>query len=41
MMNLKSKIAAAMNRANKSPMDGGDKKKKVLKIKLLKKLGFQ
>ncbi len=27
-MNLKVKLAAAMNRAKQSPMDGGDKKKK-------------
>lgn len=25
-MDLKSKLAAAMNRAKQSPMDGGDKK---------------
>jgi hypothetical protein len=39
-MNLKSKIAAAMNRANKSPMDGGDKRKKSSKNKTTEKIGL-
>jgi len=32
-MSLKDKLAAAMNRANQSPMDDGDKKKKSSKNK--------
>jgi len=38
-MNLKSKIAAAMSRANQSPMDGGDKKKKSSKNKTNSTIG--